>query len=108
MVPKIVPEQVVGNRLSHPIRQHLSMQLKKNSKKAQDFIRLAKPKELLRKLKRAKEGISRTEALKRRAVSCLIECIDILDCLSVNKIRESKEERRILQELCDQSWPYSK
>jgi hypothetical protein len=49
------------------------MQLKKNSNKAKDFNRLAKPKELLRKFKRAREGISRTEALKRRAVDVMEE-----------------------------------
>jgi hypothetical protein len=72
--------------------------------KTKNFSCLVKPKKRLRKLKEAKEVISRTEAQKLRDVDFINEGIDILHRLATAKISEIKEERRILQKLRKQSW----
>jgi hypothetical protein len=80
------------------------MQLEKIRMKTKNFSCLVKPKKRLRKLKEAKEVISRTEAQKLRDVDFINEGIDILHRLATAKISEIKEERRILQKLRKQSW----
>jgi hypothetical protein len=94
------------------------MQLKKNRKTTKNFIRLAKPKELVWSCKDVKEDmellrmkcrevkafISHTVTRRRALLDLFTRCIRVLDDLTKARMVEIERERQILQELRNQSW----